>query len=192
MTIKWETPLRQTADKKDFPYMGNLVTFIKFSPDKLMITQAKGVAEKKAILQAAGPTDVILAAWPGKFSQDVFVIADPKKVLAEVFLSEEEKAFNRYLYEEMDQAGKKQAENLAALLERYRGRCSMFVDNDNWQIIQTPPEGYGDWPEEKQDEWYETEGMIADNHNFPDLGISHGLGVLEALALSAMIKLEYA
>ncbi len=99
-------------------------------------------------------------------------------------------SFRKYLYEEMDQAVKNQAEALARILAEHKGHCTAVIDNDNWQILIDPPEGYEEWNEDAQDEWYETKGVVANNHEFPDLGNSYGYGVLEALALAAEIKVE--
>jgi len=84
--VTWEIPLRKAEDSDSFPYTGNKVTFIKISTEKHLITQAKTKTEKRDMLSQAGETDVFLAAWPGKWSQDVFVISDPRAVYLQHFL----------------------------------------------------------------------------------------------------------
>lgn len=83
-----------------------------------------------------------------------------------------------------------QAETLAQLIVKHKGNCTAFIDNDNWQIMKDAPEGWDGWPEDRQDEWYENEGVIARSSDYPRLGVSYGYGILEALALLAGLKVE--
>ena len=83
------------------------------------------------------------------------------------------------------------AKKLARIILTNRG-CTVRVDNDNWQIVKALPAKWEDWNDEQQDEWYDTEGLIASNHEFPELGISYGFGVLEAMAHIVGVNLEVA
>ncbi|MFB8419038.1 hypothetical protein ACFC63_26390 [Streptomyces albidoflavus] len=48
------------------------------------MTQATRITDKRALLLEAGPKDLVLAAWPGQWSQDVFVVDDLKAARAEL------------------------------------------------------------------------------------------------------------
>jgi hypothetical protein len=41
-----------------------------------LVTQAQGITEKQAMLDAATEDDLLLVAWPGQWRQDIFVIDD--------------------------------------------------------------------------------------------------------------------
>lgn len=83
-----------------------------------------------------------------------------------------------------------QAQKLAKLIEAHRPRCTAQIDNDSWHIYLDQPEGFDDWDQDKQDDWYDSEGTIARWDDYPLLGNSYGNGILEALALSAGLKVE--
>jgi hypothetical protein len=57
--------------------MVKLVTLVRVTPDGV-VTQAKSDAEKRTMLGEADEQDLVLAAWPGEWSQDVFVVDDLK------------------------------------------------------------------------------------------------------------------
>jgi hypothetical protein len=40
------------------------------------VTQAKGITEKRAMLAEPGTDDLLLAAWTGNYSTDIFVLDD--------------------------------------------------------------------------------------------------------------------
>ncbi len=78
--VRW--PLK-TADLRKasavrgrrLPYLDSKVTFLSVGPRG--ITQAKSSPEKQNMVRAHDPkTSVLLAAWPGQYSQDVFVLDD--------------------------------------------------------------------------------------------------------------------
>ena len=83
-----------------------------------------------------------------------------------------------------------QAETLAQLIVKHKGACTAIIDNDNWQILMDTPPGWDDWDDDRQDEWYENEGVIARSRDYPDLGVSYGYGILEALAQLVGLKVE--
>ncbi len=90
----------------------------------------------------------------------------------------------------MDEPGREQAEKLAQLITKHKGTCTAYIDNDSWHLMKDVPEEWDDLTDEQQDAWYTTEGVIAESIDYPDLGIVHGYGILEALAFAAGLKLE--
>ena len=75
--MKFETSsLRRTSESDDvLPWRAGDVTFICVTATGT-VTQAKRIEEKRAILDAVGPDDCLLVAWPGQWRQDIFVIDD--------------------------------------------------------------------------------------------------------------------
>jgi hypothetical protein len=69
--------LRATSSNEPFPWLVRLVTLVRITADGV-VTQAKSDAEKRAMLGTADERDLLLAAWPGEWSQDVFVVDDLK------------------------------------------------------------------------------------------------------------------
>lgn len=90
----------------------------------------------------------------------------------------------------MDQEEREQVEALAQLIIKHKGACTAIIDNDNWQIVQDVPPGWDEWEDDRQDEWYENEGVIARSSDYPSLEVSYGYGILEALAFVVGLKLE--
>lgn len=77
--------LRPTSAVESFPWLARLVTLVRVTPNGVA-TQAKSDAEKRAMLGEADEEDLVLAAWPGEWSQDVFVVDDLKGARASVGL----------------------------------------------------------------------------------------------------------
>ncbi|GAA0436041.1 hypothetical protein [Streptomyces luteireticuli] len=75
--------LRRTSDVEGFPWRGQTVTLLRIDA-KGIVSQATRITEKRRMLADAGPKDLILAAWPGQWSQDVFVVDDIKVAQAGV------------------------------------------------------------------------------------------------------------
>lgn len=75
--MKFDTSsLRRTSDASDaFPWRNRDVPFIHIASTG-KIRQAQRIEEKHQMLDAADDNDCLLAAWPGRWSQDVFVIDD--------------------------------------------------------------------------------------------------------------------
>jgi hypothetical protein len=69
--------LRPTSAVQSFPWLVKLVTLVRVTPDGV-VTQAKSDAEKRSMLGESDENDLVLAAWPGDWSQDVFVVDDLK------------------------------------------------------------------------------------------------------------------
>ena len=67
--------LRPTSTAQSFPWLARLVTLVRVGQDGA-VSQAKTEAEKRTMLGEAGDRDLLLAAWPGEWSQDVFVVDD--------------------------------------------------------------------------------------------------------------------
>ncbi|KEF06314.1 MULTISPECIES: hypothetical protein [Streptomyces] len=76
--------LRRTSSVEGgFPWRGQTVTLLRIDA-KGVVTQATRITEKRAMLAHAGPKDLVLAAWPGQWSQDVFVVDDFKAACEEI------------------------------------------------------------------------------------------------------------
>ena len=83
--------LRSTSAVSSFPWLLRLVTLVRVTPDGV-ITQAKSDAEKRTMLGEADEQDLVLAAWPGEWSQDVFVVDDLKGARVSVGLPRQKAA----------------------------------------------------------------------------------------------------
>lgn len=76
--------LRRTSSVDGrFPWRGQTVTLIRVDA-KGIVTQATRITDKRTLLLEAGPKDLVLAAWPGQWSQDVFLVDDLKAARAEL------------------------------------------------------------------------------------------------------------
>lgn len=67
--------LRRTSVTDHFPWGGNKVTLIRIDMNGV-VTQASKITEKRQLLAEAGKKDMVLAAWPGEWRQDVFWVDD--------------------------------------------------------------------------------------------------------------------
>ncbi|ANZ20928.1 hypothetical protein SNOUR_38500 [Streptomyces noursei ATCC 11455] len=74
---------RASSVEGRFPWRGQTVTLIQINA-KGIVTQATRITEKRALLAQAGPKDLVLAAWPGQWSQDVFLVDDLKAAREEI------------------------------------------------------------------------------------------------------------
>lgn len=70
--------LRHISDQERVLWKMKTLTLLRITPG-LEVTQAKKVKEKVAMLMAAGPDDLLLVCWPGKWSQDIFVLDDRER-----------------------------------------------------------------------------------------------------------------
>jgi len=77
--------LRVTSAAEPFPWLDRRVTLVRVTPGGA-VTQAKSDGEKRAMLGNADDDDLLLAAWPGEWSQDVFVVDDLKGARASLGL----------------------------------------------------------------------------------------------------------
>jgi hypothetical protein len=74
--IRYNTSsLRRTSLSDELPWLDRLVTLVRISADG-EVTQATTDRDKRAMIGTAGEQDLVLAAWPGQWSQDVFVVDD--------------------------------------------------------------------------------------------------------------------
>jgi hypothetical protein len=73
--------LRKASEQKQFPYLAGTVTFIRISVADNVIQQAKTKTQKRAMVEAAKEDDILLAAWPGQWSQDIFILDDRAEAL---------------------------------------------------------------------------------------------------------------
>ena len=78
--------LRRASEVAAFPWLIKLVTLVRITSDGV-VTQAKSDAEKRNMLGEADEHDLLLAAWPGEWSQDVFVVDDLKSARVSVGLT---------------------------------------------------------------------------------------------------------
>lgn len=76
---KWDIQLRK-IDYNNFPFESKTVPFIKIAFQNNTIIQANTESEKIEMLTNSRDDDIILAAWPGNWSQDVFIVDN--KVMA--------------------------------------------------------------------------------------------------------------
>ncbi|WP_371796301.1 hypothetical protein [Streptomyces sp. NBC_01718] len=60
-----------------FPWKGQTITLLRVDA-KGIVTQASRVTEKRTLLAQAGTKDLKLAAWPGQWAQDIFLVDDLK------------------------------------------------------------------------------------------------------------------
>ena len=71
--------LRHASGQERFPYRERHVTFLRVASDG-NVTQAKGIGEKRAMLADLQRQDLLLAAWTGNYSTDIFVLDDREAV----------------------------------------------------------------------------------------------------------------
>lgn len=64
-----------------------------------------------------------------------------------------------------------------------------YIDNDSWHLYRLPPPDFDDWSKVQQDDWYDT-CQLACSNDFKFLGITHGYGLLEAMAHILNIELD--
>ena len=78
--------LRKTSANPGFPWDSKRSPLIKIDLEKETIEQAKSKWEKVDMLRSAVGNDkvIILAAWPGEWSQDIFLVDDIDQALLEL------------------------------------------------------------------------------------------------------------
>ncbi|MGK3206012.1 hypothetical protein [Amycolatopsis sp. MEPSY49] len=67
--------LRPTSSAASFPWFDRRVTLVRIGRNGSVV-QAKTESEKRSLLADSDERDLVLAAWPGEWSQDVFVVDD--------------------------------------------------------------------------------------------------------------------
>jgi hypothetical protein len=73
--------LRNASSATRLPWHARTVTLICVDADGVA-SQAKTVPEKRDLLDMAGAKDLVLVAWPGQWSQDIYVVDDRKAARA--------------------------------------------------------------------------------------------------------------
>lgn len=73
--IAFDARLRQTSSAESLPWLARTVTLLRVGEDGV-VTQAKTDSEKRAVLGAATGQELLVVAWPGEWSQDLFVVDD--------------------------------------------------------------------------------------------------------------------
>ncbi|MFB8273635.1 hypothetical protein ACFC96_44700 [Streptomyces sp. NPDC055955] len=73
--------LRRSSTQDHFPWSSRTLTLIRVSAHGV-VTQATSDSEKRRLLDEATKKDMILAAWPGQWRQDVFWVDDIKAARA--------------------------------------------------------------------------------------------------------------
>jgi len=71
----FEAHLRKTSDNPSIPWESKLCPFIRITQAG-EVRQAKTIQQKIDLFAGLGEGDLLLIAWPGKWSQDVFVVDD--------------------------------------------------------------------------------------------------------------------
>ncbi|WP_370936450.1 hypothetical protein [Amycolatopsis sp. cg13] len=73
--IAFDPHLRRTSSAESLPWLARTVTLLRVGEDGL-VTQAKTDSEKRAMLGTATGQELLVVAWPGEWSQDLFVVDD--------------------------------------------------------------------------------------------------------------------
>jgi hypothetical protein len=69
--------LRSASGAARLPWLGRSVTLIRVDTTGV-VDQAKTDSEKRAMLATATSKDLVLVAWPGQWSQEIYVVDDLK------------------------------------------------------------------------------------------------------------------
>jgi len=75
--------LRSASSASRLPWLGRSVTLLCVDSTRL-VHQAKTDSEKRALLASATSKDLVLVAWPGQWSQDIYVVDDLRAARAAV------------------------------------------------------------------------------------------------------------
>ncbi len=65
---------RKSSGSRNFPFTDPRVPIMMVSENRDTIRIANGMQDKLKLLRQVGENEVLLAAWPGRKRQDVFVI----------------------------------------------------------------------------------------------------------------------
>lgn len=82
-----ESEPRKSSDSRNFPFTDPRVPIIMIAENRNKIRIANGTANKLMLLRQVGEKDVLLAAWPGRKLQDVFIIDKDDYYRMETILS---------------------------------------------------------------------------------------------------------
>jgi hypothetical protein len=67
--------LRNASSVRRLPWLGRSVTLLRVDSTGV-VQQAKTDSEKRSLLESATSKDLVLVAWPGQWSQDIYVVDD--------------------------------------------------------------------------------------------------------------------
>lgn len=67
--------LRSASSAARLPWLGRSVTLLRVDSTGV-VAQAKTDSEKRALLESATRKDLVLIAWPGQWSQEIYVVDD--------------------------------------------------------------------------------------------------------------------
>jgi hypothetical protein len=65
------------------PWLGRSVTLLRVDATGV-VEQAKSDSEKRALLASSTGKDLVLVAWPGQWSQEIYVVDDLRAARAAV------------------------------------------------------------------------------------------------------------
>lgn len=84
--MKWSTVgLRKVSDVPGLiPWKSPLVALIRLRTDgdACEIAHARTVGEKRSMVDSLQPSDCVVVAWPGQYSQDLFLLDDSDELRA--------------------------------------------------------------------------------------------------------------
>ena len=75
--------LRSASSAARLPWLGRSVTLLRVDSTGV-VEQAKTDSEKRALLETSTSRDLVLVAWPGQWSQEVYVVDDLRAARAAV------------------------------------------------------------------------------------------------------------
>jgi hypothetical protein len=75
--------LRSASTASRLPWLGRSVTLLRVDSTGV-VHQAKTDSEKRSLLACAMSKDLVLVAWPGQWSQDIYVVDDLRAARAAV------------------------------------------------------------------------------------------------------------
>jgi hypothetical protein len=75
--------LRSASSAARLPWLGRSVTLLRVDATGV-VQQAKTDSEKRSLLESATSKDLVLVAWPGQWSQEIYVVDDLRAARAAV------------------------------------------------------------------------------------------------------------
>lgn len=81
------------------------------------------------------------------------------------------------------------AEKLAQIIKDNPG-ATAIIDNDSWYLDAPQPEEYPTWDKEQKHHWDKNKSTLARSYDFPELEVSYGYGLLQAMAVLNDITIE--
>ena len=75
--------LRTASGASRLPWLGRSVTLLRVDSTGV-VEQAKTDSEKRSLLDSATTKNLVLVAWPGQWSQEIYVVDDLRAARAAV------------------------------------------------------------------------------------------------------------